>query len=164
MTPEETEHRRQLAAVAVELGAEVSRLAAASQAQAEATAVLADEIEKKTWKTTIKIRWMVALVILDLILSGAMLVGFLQISDLIKRQDVVQSQVLCPLYAIFVRSYNPNSLAAKAQGIDDYNRTFAEIKRQYGALGCAAAENYFFDPHTGDMGPRTDLPTPPPPR
>jgi hypothetical protein len=136
MPTEEDARRRKLAAVAVELGAEVARLAAASESQALALSGLATEMEKKTWKTTVKIRWMIALVTVDVILSGAMFIGYFTVSDLVKSQEVVRAQVLCPLYSIFVSSYNPNSLAAKAQGIDAYNKTFAEIQTQYGVLRC----------------------------
>lgn len=134
------DERRRLVVTAAELGAEVARLTAASIDQATALGSLAVEIEKKAWKTTVKIRWMVALVVLDLILSGAMVVGYFSIQGLVKNQEAVRADVLCPLYSIFVSSYNPNSLAAKAQGIDAYNATFAEIRRQYAVLRCVGAK------------------------
>jgi hypothetical protein len=136
MTPEEVEHRRKLAAVAVELGAEVARLTAASQVQAEATASLAGEIERKTWKTTIKIRWMIALVVLDLILTGAAFVSFIKISELVHDQEVVRAQVLCPLYSIFLGSYQPETRTAGPDR-DKYEVAFKAMWDQYGVLHCS---------------------------
>jgi len=76
-----------------------------------------------------KINWTRAIAGLDLTLTIAF--GYL-----IHRDNVLRTQVLCPLYQIFVNSYNPDSLAAKAQGIDTYNRNFALIRAQYDVLGC----------------------------
>lgn len=68
------------------------------------------------------------------------------------RDHQLRVQVLCPLYAIFVKSYNPGSTAAKAQGIEEYRRTFEDIYHQYGVLGCGNPEVYSFDPATGHTG------------
>lgn len=152
MTAEDDEHRRELVAVAVGLGEEVTRLTVASDAQASATRNLRVEIEKKTWKTTIKIRWMIALVILDLVLSGAMLVGYLKIKDLVDDQEVVRSQVLCPMFNVFLGSYQPETRNVGPDR-DKYEANFREMRNQRAALHCR-----------GDLvPPRNDLPTYPEP-
>jgi hypothetical protein len=151
--PTEDERRRILAVVAAELGAEVARLTAASEAQAHAISVLTAEVKTRTWKTTLKIRWMVALVILDLVLSGAMLVGYLKINTLVDSQESVRAQVLCPFYKVILGSYQPET---RAPGPDrtKYEATFKEMWGQYGALRCVGAL----------VPPRTDLVTTTPPQ
>lgn len=52
------------------------------------------------------------------------------------RLNGVVNDALCPLYKLIVDSYNPNSLAAKTQGIAQYNASFNEIRNQYRALNC----------------------------
>lgn len=152
MTPEESDHRRTLAAVAVELAAEVARLAEASKGQADALERLTVEVRNKTWKTTVKIRWMIALVVLCLILSGATLIGYFRTSDLIANQEVIKGQVLCPMYKIFLGSYQPETRTPGADR-DKYEAAFKDMWTQYGALNCTGAL----------VPPRYDLPHPPKP-
>lgn len=52
------------------------------------------------------------------------------------RLSTVVDKSLCPLYRIFVDSYNPNSPAAKTQGLAQYTATFDDIRNQYKALDC----------------------------
>jgi hypothetical protein len=147
-TPEDVERRRALTVVAAELGAEVARLTAASHAQAQALHGLALEVERKTWRTTIKIRWMIVLVIMDLVLSGAMLVGYLRIKEVVQGQEVVRSQVLCPMYKIFLGSYQPQT-RAPGPDRDKYEAAFKDMWSQYAALTCAGA----LVPPRSDLGP-----------
>lgn len=70
------------------------------------------------------------------LLAVACAVAFIAISTAFA-QKKQRDEVLCPLYQIFVKSYNPNSLAAKADGIEAYSHTFAEIRKQYAVLGCS---------------------------
>src|SRR2546430_2437016 len=96
--------RRNLAIVATALSEEVSSLRAAEVAQGEQFRRLRVEVEKKNFRTTIKIRWMVTLLVVDLFLSGAMVFDYFKIADLLENREVVRTQVLCPLYNIFVSS------------------------------------------------------------
>lgn len=152
MTPEESDPRRTLAAVAMELAGDVAVLAKASKDQADALEKLAGEVKHKTGKTTVKIRWMVALVALCLILSGAVLVGYVRIRDLVENQEVVKGQVLCPMYKIFLGSYQPET-RTPGPDRDKYEATFKDMWTQYGALNCTGAL----------VPPRYDLPHPPKP-
>jgi hypothetical protein len=155
MTPEDEERRRKLAVVAAELAAEVPKLRDISNKQAKALEALTKDVRQKTWKTTIKIRWMVALVILDLVLSGAMLVGYLKIRDVVTSQETVRAQVLCPMYRVFLGSYQPETRTPGADR-DKYESAFKDMWGQYAVLKCAGAL----------VPPRADLvtTTPTPPR
>lgn len=135
---DELERRRVLAVVAAELGDEVARLTVASSNQTEEIAKLRAELKVKTWKTTVKIRWMIALVIMDLVLSAAMLVGYLKISDLVRDQETVRAQVLCPMYKVFLGSYQPETRAAGPDR-DKYQAAFRDMWSQYAVLNCSGA-------------------------
>jgi hypothetical protein len=143
MPTEEDDRRRKLAVVAVELGAEVARLTAASVDQAKALGALTVEVEKKNWMTTIKIRWMAALVVLDVLLSGGVTYGLFQISKIV-------NDAFCPLMAVFVGSYDPNSRPA-GPGRIAYEDAFSQMRHIFGpVLECPPVV----------VPPRTDL-TPP---
>jgi len=152
VTPEEVERRRELAVVAAALATEVPALRAIAEKQAAELGELKDEVKQRTWKTTVKIRWMIALVILDLVLSGAMLVGYLTVSELVKSQEVLRAQVLCPFYKVILGSYQPETRAPGSDR-DKYEATFKEMWGQYGILNCVGAL----------VPPRTDLVTTTPP-
>lgn len=113
---------------------------------------LRDSIDEQNLHNTRKIGWSIAAAAFAVVLSSLMVVGYfkqVETSDRLvtlveqqaqttERLEKIISQVLCPLYRIFVLSYNPNSLAAKAQGLEAYNATFNDIRHQYDVLGCAA--------------------------
>lgn len=150
MSEQDDDRRRKLAVIATALGEEVVSLRAAEEQQSKEFSALREEIKKKNWRTTIKIRWMIALVILDLVLSGAMLVGYLKITDVIDDQEVVRSQVLCPMFNVFIGSYDPGSRTAGPDR-DKYEDNFRQMRDQRDALRC-----------TGPLvPPRNDLPTHP---
>lgn len=143
MTAADEDRRRQLAVTAAELGAEVVRLAKAAETQATEMRNLRVEVARKTYHTAVKIRIMIVLVVLDLALTGIGAWLIHQVDAESNAQAATSSQLsgildnaLCPLYKVFVSSYNPQSLAAKSQGIDRYNAIFVEIRRQYSSLGC----------------------------
>jgi hypothetical protein len=130
----------------------VRRLAANAGALAEKVDLLVDRVEElhddlQTQNKALarKGKWFWAGVALNTLLAA----GF---GWVVHDQFVTREQVLCPLYSIFVKSYNPNSLAAKAQGIEQYNRTFEDIRHQYDVLGCAEPVAYWFNPATGQAG------------
>lgn len=77
----------------------------------------------------------VAGLVLDLVLSVAVGFALLAQVETSKRQDVVQSEVLCPLYAIFIGSYRPES---RTEGPDrqKYEEAFTVIRGSYAKLGC----------------------------
>lgn len=72
-----------------------------------------------------------ALVVLNLVLMG--LVGWNMY-----RIDVVQertsSQVLCPLYVLFLESYHPER--QPAEKLAEYERSFEVIRKSHEVLGC----------------------------
>lgn len=144
MNQDDDDRRHRLAVIAAALGEEVASLRAAEERQTKALAAqskdlaaLQREVNRKNYRTTIKLRVLVGLVIMCVALSGAMVVGYIKFTELVDDQYVLRSQVLCPLYKIFVDSYNPNSVAAKAQGIEQYTATFDDIRHQYKALRCS---------------------------
>jgi len=79
----------------------------------------------------------------DLVLSCVVFFGLFaqsatdrRLESLIVRQDEIRNGALCPLYGLFLRSYNPDGPAAKADPVQ-YERSFVEIRRSYGVLECA---------------------------
>lgn len=143
MSTEEGDRRDQLAIVATALGEEVASLRAAEVAQASEFHQLRVEVEKKNWRTTIKIRWMIALLVVDLLLSGVVFYGLAQIRHIV-------NDAFCPLLAVFVGSYDPESRPA-GKGRIAYEDSFAKIRHIYGpVLECPQIV----------VPPRTDM-TPP---
>lgn len=83
--------------------------------------------------------WTVLGLVLDLLLTvlGAVLVK--QTQDNTHAIDTVQSrtstQALCPLYDLFLRSYNPNNAIAKQDPVA-YDKNFEVIEKGAAALQC----------------------------
>lgn len=156
MSTEDEDRRRKLAVVAVELAAEVAQLTKVAQAQSEALAELKISTDKAKRRTTVKIRVLVALFIADIALTAAIYVFYnkqaetsARLEAAIAQQEVIRSQVLCPLYAVFLGSYQPTTRAAGTDR-DTYEQNFAQMRTQYAVLSC-----------TGPVvPPRVDLPPP----
>ncbi len=53
----------------------------------------------------------------------------------IAAQETTRTGALCPLYALFLRSYDPKSPAAR-QNPTKYEAAFRGLREQSGALGC----------------------------
>jgi hypothetical protein len=84
----------------------------------------------------------VALLILDVVLTiavGASIYAQFatnaRVEQAIRQQDVTTTQVLCPLYAAFLGSYNPQSRAPGSDR-DIYEQNFVVIRDGYRILGC----------------------------
>lgn len=121
------------------------------------------------------LRIAVAGLVLALVLSALAVAGYLeqratterltrvteQITKVIAEQEATRADVLCPLYTVFVNSYNPNGVAAKEQGLPAYDATFLEIRRQYAALRCVTPAPAG-PPKPSSLGPIGDLLVPPP--
>ncbi len=123
--PDEATRQRRIAETA-------ERLEKAVQQLDEDVQNLDKHVARLNKRTTIKIR-----VLVGVLAVQAAVVTVL--AGVVQDNRHTRDEVLCPLYKIFVDSYNPESLAAKAQGIAQYTATFTEIHRQYQALGCAQA-------------------------
>lgn len=116
------------------------------------------------------LRIAVAGLVLALVLSGLAVAGYLRQKDttralaaVVAEQDRQNSEAFCPLFRIFVNSYNPNGIAAREQGLPAYDATFVEIRRQYAALRCVTPAPAFPPPKPSSLGPPIgDLLTPPP--
>ena len=118
----------ELASTAGELAQEVKTLT---------TEVVA--LRKRSFSNRKLIRWTIVGLILDITLT--LVVGVLfhlvqsnsnHIHDV---QTKVCNQVLCPLYSIFLQSYNPKSAAAKAIP-QTYEAQFKVIRNSYKILDC----------------------------
>jgi hypothetical protein len=73
----------------------------------------------------------------------------LQLQTVIHQQEVLRSQVLCPMYKIFLGSYAP-STRNPGPDRDKYEATFNDMRIQFQSLQCA-----------GELvPPRSDLPVP----
>lgn len=118
--------RRELAKIAGALARQVGDLSLAVTAQGQR----ADKQSKI-------LRLTVFGLVLDVVLSLALGVSYYQQAVTSTRLSMVVNGAFCPLYQIFVSSFNPDSLAARSQGIGAYTSNFNEIKRQYGVLQCA---------------------------
>src|SRR6266702_1764330 len=118
----------ELASTAGELAQEVKTLT---------TEVVA--LRKRSFSNRKLIRWTIVGLILDITLTLVVGVLFhLVQSNSNHIQDVqtkVGNQVLCPLYSIFLQSYNPNSAAAKANP-QTYEAQFTVIRNSYKILDC----------------------------
>lgn len=64
--------------------------------------------------------------------------AIVQQKELVSRQETVRSEVLCPLYALIVGSYNPTSRAA-GENRAQYEAGFTAMRNQYRALNCSIA-------------------------
>src|SRR5690349_10645750 len=83
--------------------------------------------------------WTAVGLLFDLGLSGVGGVLYLQVHDNARQlqsvNERVSSQALCPLYDVLLRSWNPESPAAKADPAE-YDRDFAVIERGAQVMGC----------------------------
>jgi hypothetical protein len=119
---------------------QVDEVASALDALGKAVNGLAVDQAGQLRRTQRILRWTVAGLIFDLLLTlvGGLL--YLQVQTNTARiQEVnarVNSQALCPLYEVFLRSYNPGSPSAQ-QDPAEYDRNFAVIEQGAKALGCA---------------------------
>ena len=133
---------------------------------------LHDSVEEQNLHNARKIGWSIAAAAFAVVLSALMAVGYLKqvetsgrlttlieaqarttdrLEKLIAQQDLIRNQVLCPMFRVFLGSYQPES-RAPGPDRDKYEQAFAEMRSQYAVLQC-----------TGDLvPPRGDLVTKPP--
>lgn len=74
-----------------------------------------------------------------------------KVEQAIRQQEITTTQVLCPLYAVFLGSYNPQSRASGSDR-DIYEQNFVVIRDGYKTLQCS----------TPIVPPPTRAPTTPP--
>lgn len=132
-----------LTQVATTLADRVERLGDKVEANSKKVDANSAKVDKNTHRTRIKIRWIIALVVFDLILSGAVTVGYFKIREIV-------NNAICPLFSIFVGSYDPES-RAPGPGRDVYEDNFRKIRViYYDVLTCT----------TPPAGPNRYLPQP----
>lgn len=96
----------------------------------QAVAANSRKVDENTRKTRIKIRWLIGLVILDLVLSAAVFWSYITIRRVV-------NDALCPMFSIFVGSYDPES-RAPGPGRDVYEDNFRKIRViYYDVLTCS---------------------------
>lgn len=101
---------------------------------AELTEAIQDLL-RRTARSETHIRVMWGVVGVVVFLAGGMSALFYQQSQTNARLDDTRSGVLCPLYSVFLGSYNP-STRAPGTDRDTYEATFAVIRDGYKDLGC----------------------------
>lgn len=126
MSPDEEDRRRKLAVIATALGEEVASLRQAEIKYSEALEDLTAEVRKKNFRTTIKIRVLVVLVIFCLIFASLATYSYY-------RLRIVVNDAFCPLMAVFIGSYDPDSRPA-GPGRQAYNSAFAQMRTIYGPV------------------------------
>lgn len=113
---------------------------------AASLATLAESVDQLTGAQAIQLRrtrmalkWTIAGLVVDLLLTflgGLLYVRVEGNTDQLKSVNArVSTQALCPLYELFLRSYNPQGPVAK-QDPAEYERNFAIIEQGARALGC----------------------------
>ena len=93
-------------------------------------------------RTRLALRWTICGLAVDLVLT--VLGGFLWLGERHTSNELkavnsrVSTQALCPLYELFLRSYNPQSPQARDNPAE-YDRSFSVIEQGARTLGCANA-------------------------
>lgn len=104
-----------------------------------------DQLDNRTGRTERVTMWVVFGLLLDLLLSvavafvvGNQFAAAADIREAVNRESVTRQQGLCPLYALLIGTYNPNS---RAEGPDRqaYVSTFQTLNEAYQALECKIA-------------------------
>jgi hypothetical protein len=106
----------------------------------EAVHTLAMRQETQLRRTQRTVKWIRFGLITHLILllvCGILYVQVQRNSDQLRAVNVrTSTQALCPLYELFLRSYNPQSPTAKQDPVE-YERNFTVIEQGARVLGCA---------------------------
>jgi hypothetical protein len=125
------EQRRQLIEEAKSLGGQVGELT-------DEVGHLADGLDQLKQRTSRAERIIAVVVVIGaivLILSIAVGVTLVQLSQLIDREAKTRQKALCPFYSLVLGNYNPNSRPAGPDR-EAYNRNFDAMRLQYGELDC----------------------------
>ena len=90
-------------------------------------------------RTRRALRWTIVGLAVDLALTAVGALLYIQVQhnsdDLRTVNTRVSTQALCPLYEVFLKSYNPTSPQAKADPAQ-YEHSFVVIEQGARALGC----------------------------
>jgi hypothetical protein len=96
-------------------------------------------LSKRAKRNVTLIRWTIAGLIMDVTLTLVVGVLFHLVQNnshhIQNVQTKVGNQVLCPLYQIFLKSYDPNSTTAKLDP-KKYEQQFQVIRNSYKILEC----------------------------
>jgi hypothetical protein len=97
--------------------------------------VSVDALVKRAEKSERRIFGIVLAVILDISLTIGLLFLWHSQTQTTAALDDTKSQVLCPLYASFLGSYNPTS-RAPGQDRETYENVFSQMRAGYAHLSC----------------------------
>lgn len=128
----------QLAAEARALSTDVEQLnetVAANNAQIEALNRRADRAETLITRTWVFLAALVLLAGLTGTLLFQQLVTGNRLDQVVAAERTARQEGQCPLLALFIGSYNPNSRAA-GEDRQKYEDAFARIRAIYAQLGC----------------------------
>lgn len=94
-----------------------------------------DSLVKRAQRSERVVASVVVTVIVDLLFTVGLLFLWHSQTQTSEALDDTRSQVLCPLYAVFLGAYNPDS---RAPGLDrqKYEDVFTTIRRSYVYLQC----------------------------
>ena len=119
---------------------EEARVALAVQAKALADTVsvltkAVDQLDKRATKGERINVWVSLGLAVDLVLSIAIALIVSGLVGVIDREKSTRQDAVCPLYAVFLGTYNPGSRAEGAAR-DTYNQIFVTLQNSYNSLDC----------------------------
>lgn len=129
-----------LAVIAAKLGAKVDRLTDAVDRLDKRYAVLESRtgtVERRSARTVAGALLVVAALVIGGLLGYSQVVTSDRLSTVVEDQRRVTQEVLCPLFALVLGGYDPDSRPAGAAR-DQYVQAFGEFSRLYTKLQCTA--------------------------
>lgn len=94
-----------------------------------------DGLIERAGKSERRARGIAVAVVLDLLFTGAFALLYYNQQHTANELADTRSQVLCPMYATFLGSYNPTSRAA-GEDRATYENVFAQLRDAYTHLAC----------------------------
>lgn len=68
-----------------------------------------------------------------------------------RQENSTRKEVLCPLYGLFIESYNPATGDRHPKGREWYERAFVTIRKGSEIMECPSIDELFMDPYTGQV-------------
>lgn len=104
-----------------------------------------EQLDNRTGRTERATMWVVFGLLLDLVLSiavalvvGNQIAASADVRQAVEREAVTRQQGLCPLYALIVGNFNPNT-RTEGPDRDRYISSFQTLNEAYHALECKIA-------------------------
>lgn len=108
----------------------------------EALSLAVDQLDSRTGRTERVTQWVVFGLLLDLLLSvavafvvGNQIAAAADVREAVARESVTREQGVCPIYALLIGTYNPNTRAAGPDR-EKYIDTFQTLNEAYHKLEC----------------------------